>query len=358
MARCSKAEPVASGAGRRGDGRRITLADVAKRAGVSSVTASVVLNDRPNCWASEATRQRIRKAAAALGYRPNLSARALRAGVSHVIGVVAPGAIATRTAGLTEAAEGSGYTVILSSHHNDSESEDLVIRRLIDRGVDGLAVYPVDPGPHGELRRLVQSGFPAVTFDGANLLDFPCDDISVDYEAVGRLQARHLLQLGRRRVCLARAIPEARINTVRESAVRDELKRAGAPAPLVMRVARPAIREFADPEPLVEAVRRFLAGHLGSFDAVIGFDAMASLAVRALHRLGVRVPRDVAVAGSGDSMLASYGVMPLTSVSTADDLAGAKAFGLLMDRIHGRSSGPFRRLTSSAELIVRESTHA
>lgn len=340
--------------------RRVTLADVAGKAGVSRVAVCEVLNDRPNCWASEATRRRIRQAAEELGYRPNLAARALRSGRTQVIGFISPGfgigSSHSRAGGLTDAAAKSDYTVTVSSHPNDPESEDRVIRRLLDRGVDGLAIYPVDTGSHAELRRLVQSGFPVVTFDGANLLDFECDDVSIDIEAVGRLQARHLLQLGRRRVCLANTIPEARINTIREAAIRDELERAGAPAPLEMRLSRPATGEFAEADPMEAPLRAFLVKHRGAIDGIIGFDAMVSLAIRVLQKQAVRVPEDVVAVGSGNSILASYGIMPMTSVSTADDEAGAQAFGLLMDRIEGRANGSFRRLTSRAKLIVREST--
>jgi LacI family transcriptional regulator len=231
----------------------------------------------------------------------------------------------------------------------------VVIRRLVDRGIDGLAVYPVDAGPHNELRRLVESGFPVVTFDGANLLDFPSDDISVDYREVGRLQARHLLDLGRRRPCLVSPRPEARINTIREAAVIAEFEAAGI-TPLLMPVERSAANEITDAEPLVPQIEAFLRAHAGQYDALLGFDAMASLAVRALQALGLRIPTDVAVVGSGNTMLADYGALPLTSISTADDQAGARAFGLLMDRIAGRTTGPFRRLTNPATLIARDST--
>lgn len=340
--------------------RRVALADVAEKAGVHAATASQVLNDRPNCWASETTRRRIRKAVEELGYRPNLAARALRSGRTHVIGLVSPGfAIGSshsRAAGLTAAATKADYTVTLSSHPNDSESEDRVIRRLLDRGVDGLAIYPVDSGPHAELRRLVRSGFPVVTFEGANLLDFECDDISVDCETVGKLQAKHLLRLGRRRICLANTIPEARITAIREAAVRQELARAGAPAPLEMRLPGDITRELVEAETWEAPMRTFLKKHRGAFDGIIGSDHTTSLAIRLLHELGLRIPADVAVVGGGDSVLATYGEVPLTSVNAADDVAGAKAFGLLMDRLGGHRNGQFRRLISRAKLIVRKST--
>ena len=100
----------------------------------------------------------------------------------------------------------------------------------------------------------------------------------------------------------------------------EEARRAGQPdgAGVRREVAREA-------EPLEAPLRSFLERHRGAFDAIVGFDAMASLAIRLIHRLGLRVPADVAVVGAGNSLLATYGVLPLTSVSTADDTAGSRA---------------------------------
>jgi DNA-binding LacI/PurR family transcriptional regulator len=342
---------------------RITLQDVAARADVSRSTASKVLNGRTDCWASVAVRKRIEKAVADLGYRPNLSARALRSGRTHLLGFVSPGfgvqSPHSRAGGLTEAAAQQAYTVALASHPNDSASEDQAICRLVDRSVDGIAVYPVDaggPAGHVELRALVARGFPVVTFDGASLLDFACDDVSVDYAEVGRLQARHLLQLGRRRVCMATTNPAARSNAIREAAVRDELRKAGAPPPLELSMDRPSMGEFFDAESLEAPFLDFIARHRGNFDSIVGHDGIASIAIRLLLRAGLRVPFDVAVVGAGNGMLASHGAIPITSVSTADDAAGALAFKLLMDRINGQTAEPFRRLTQPATLLVREST--
>lgn len=329
-------------------------------AGVGLPTVSKVLNGRTDCWASAGTRGRIREAARALGYRPNLSARALRSGRSRVIGFVSPGFQAasghSRPGGLTAAAERADYIVTVSSHANESAAEDRVIRGLLDRGVDGLAVYPVDPGPHRELRALVERGFPVVTFEGTNLLDFESDDVSVDYRAVGRLQARHLLGLGRRRVAIVKAVPEARINAIRDEGICEELAAAGAPAPRVLTVPRSAGDEIAEPEAVYAGVLRMVRRHAGAFDAVASYDSVASLAVRALLARGLRIPGDVAVIGAGDGPIAGYGAVPLTSVSTRDDWAGARAFALLAERLEGRAGESFRRLTATPRLVVRQST--
>ena len=340
---------------------RTTLADVAARAGVSVPTVSKVLNGRANCWASEETRERIRQAVADLGYRPNLAARGLASGHSRVIGFIAPGfgvaAGRSWAVGLTEAAARLDYAVTLSSHPNDSASEDRLIRRLLDRGVDGLAIYPVDRGPHKELRRLVETGFPVVTFEGANLLDFASDDASVDLDATGRLQARHLLALGRRRICIANTLPAARVNELRDAAIERELLAAGAPAPLRMNVRYRLAGETPNEEEIYAGIQAFVKSHAGAFDAVASYDPAASLVVRALLEHGLRVPKDVAVIGSGNETVARYGVIPLSSIDTHTDRIAAQGFDLLMERIGGlRSGNMYRCVTGVLDLVARRSS--
>ena len=338
------------------------MSDIARQAGIHVTTVSQILNRRSNCWASEATRRHVMKLAGELGYRPNLAARSLRSGRSHVIGYISPGfgtgSPNSRAMGLTDTAMQHDYTVIVSSHPNDSESEDRLIRRLADRSMDGLVIYPADKGPHTELRRLVNDGFPVVTLDGSALLDFECDDISPDYQQVGRLQVRHLLETGRRRIGLIDPIPTGRINVIRDQAIRDLLAREGLPPPLELQVAIEDLQsEFVDAEPLVTGIRACLETQRGCFDALISHDTLASLAARILMETGCRIPGDVSVMGAGNSILAIYGLLPLTSISTADDQAGALAFGLLMDRMkQKRANLPFRRIVSPSNLIVRSST--
>lgn len=343
--------------------QRTTLAQVAARAGVNPATASQVLNGRKNCWASEATRRRIREAARALGYRPNLAARSLRSGRTMTVGLITTalwlGSARNRINGLDEAAGRAGYAVMMTFNANSPEVEDKLIRRHLDRGVDGLVIYSAETGEHTELRRLVERGFPVVTLDGADRLDFECDDVSPDYLATGRLQARHLLDCGRRRVCIGNATPAARINDIREEGVRRALADAGAPAPTRMNIVRPGEHEIPPAEVVYGPVRDYVAAHLGEFDAVVAYDSIAALTARALLELGARIPEDVAIVGAGNSVLASYGVFPLTTVETADLWIGQQALDLLLERIGetDRTDG-FRRIRSQPRLIVRESTVA
>lgn len=341
--------------------KRVTLADVAGKARVSLATVSQILNNRPTCWASAETRKRVMDAVSELGYRPNLSARALRSGETLTIGMVTTalgiGNARNRFAGVEEAAEKEGYSVMLCFHPNRPDTEDLRIRSFLDRGVDGLLVYPSEAGPHPELQKLVEDGFPLVTFDGAALLDFACDDICPDYAAVGRLQVQHLLESGRRRLCLINTRPNAKINALREAGALEAAAEAGLPPPLVLTLNQPGTKESPDLGELENEIAAFLRAHQGQFDGLLSYDSLSAVALRALLRLGLRVPDDVAVMGAGNSIIGEYNSLPISTISTQDDRQGAAAFSLLLDRMKGRLGGPTpRRLHQELVLMPRAST--
>ncbi len=341
--------------------RRATLADVARHAGVSLSTVSQVVNKRSTCWVSEATRARVLQAVQALGYRTNLAARSLRSGSTRTLGMITTGLglgnTHNRFMGLDEAASADGYTVMLSFHPNTPETENHLIRCHLDRGVDGLLIYPSEPGPHAELQILASRAFPLVAFDGAIHLNFPCDDVSPDYCALGRLQAAHLLDIGRRHICIANALPAARVHTLREAGACEAIAAAGAPVPLFMNIHRPGDRELAPLETVDRPVREFLKATRGQFDAVIAKDSVAALVVRDLIEMGMRVPGDVAVIGAGDSLIAEYNTLPLTTVSTQEDLIGREAFRLIRERLAGAvPAGAIRRVQPPLRLLVRAST--
>jgi LacI family transcriptional regulator len=348
--------------------KRPTLIEVAALSGVKVSTASEILNHKSNCWASKATRQKVFKAAKDLNYRTNLAAKSLRVGSSSTIGfiVVAYGG-GGRIRGLDSSAAAQSFSVITSFNPNQDEYEDRQIRHLLDRGVDGMVVYPAEnskcidtdkPYEHKELKELIAREFPVVTFDGEYLLDFKTDDVRPDYAGVGKLQAHHLIEQGRKRIVLANTLPEATINRVRQQAIQEELAKAGLPPPLLMNIVHPADSEIPEWQILYRQIEEFVEKKGGTFDAIIGVDTTASLSVRALARHSFRVPQDIAVVGAGNTILSTHGTLPLTTVDTKDFWLGEQAFLLLRNRfetpgtIHG-----FRQVVSTPELLVRDSSY-
>src|SRR5690349_4146924 len=121
---------------------RVTMRDVAQRAGVSQTAVSFVLNNRPHAAIPTETRERIRRAMAELGYRPNSLARGLVLGRTNTLGFVITNLgnpfFAEVAEALDQAARQRGYDLWIALHHRDRELEAQQLERLIDRRVDGL----------------------------------------------------------------------------------------------------------------------------------------------------------------------------------------------------------------------------
>ncbi|BCL76052.1 sucrose operon repressor [Jeongeupia sp. HS-3] len=131
---------------------RLTIDDIARLAGVSRTTASLVLNGRAqNYRISEATQARVLAIAAEHQFQPSQSARALRARASHTLGLVVPQLTNFAHASLAEALEplarAAGYQLMIVSSSDDLEQEAAGIGQLVARQVDGLIVVPCNPNP-------------------------------------------------------------------------------------------------------------------------------------------------------------------------------------------------------------------
>src|SRR6185437_10522793 len=190
----------------RGKMRTATLADVARRAGVSIQTVSRVINGQAET--SEATRARVLQAVADVDYRPNSVARGLRNRQTFTVGVVVPQItnpfFPEVIQGIEQAAGQAGYAVILSSSGENVELEAELLRVLDARRVDGIIVCSPRQSDVAltaglaRYRAAVVINRP-VSFENVGV-------IRVDYERAARMALDHLLSIDRRRVAYA-AIP-------------------------------------------------------------------------------------------------------------------------------------------------------
>lgn len=178
--------------------RRITLADVAERAGVSRTAASFVLNGHDHMRIAEDTRERVLKAASDLGYRPNRIARSLRSGTTQTVGFVSGNIASNQFAGdmirgaLDEACDQS-YVLFIVETRNDPAIEQAMIEGMLDRRVDGVIYAAMSTRPVALPRAL--RGCPVV------LLNCVAEDPGVpvivpDEFNAGRDAARLLIEAG------------------------------------------------------------------------------------------------------------------------------------------------------------------
>lgn len=341
---------------------RPTLAKIANECGYSVSTVSAVLNERSDCWASEATRREVNKVAKALGYRPNLVARSLQGGRTFTLGMLTAALnieISTNKVQAFEAqARKAGYiTMMTFSLNNDPKVEDRLIAKLLDHKVDGLVVYPTELGEHAELKRAIELGVPVVTMDGAHRAELACDDVSMDFYTAGQLQAEHLIAIGCKRLVQINTLPSCVTKNRLQLGFIETAVQAGLPEPLVWSIEQPHDAGSSMRDELWQSIAVLLKKHRGQIDAIASYDLVAVAAMRAAYELGICVPDELSVIGSDNSSASTTGQIPLTTIATPVDQIGQHLFELLNARIENKEKHlPPQRLRLNPSLIVRAST--
>ena len=336
--------------------RRITIADVAERAGVSKTAVSFAFNnpDRLNA----ATASRILEIAGELGYRPDPVARMLTQRRTGAIGVLTPQDLSVIfsnpffgafSAGIAGVAEEGGYGLHFISPLHGSLS------RAIHRAtVDGVVAIGLTDD-HAEIGEIRRAGLPMVLVD-SNTTD-GLASVDVDDEGGARLAARHVLELGHRDVAIL-AIDgpwpggddEAGVVGRRLRGYRETLAEAGVAVPVDEVATGPA--SIAGGR--AAFVRLWDAGRRPT--AVLAMsDAMAIGAIRAIHDRGLTVPGDISVVGFDDIDLAEATDPPLTTVHQPVRGKGEAAVRLLLAIMDGRDPSPGHRRLET-RLVVRSST--
>lgn len=328
---------------------RITLADVASKAGVSLMTVSRVVNDRAGVGAD--TRQRVREAIEALGYRPNIVARGLKVASSRSIGLMVPDVtnpyFPEIVRGAEDAASQHGYTLLLTNIVEDKQRETQALHAFEDHLVDGvIACSPrLD---NAELYPLLRRQRAAVL---VNRRTDPkvAGSVRIDHELGARMLLRHLYQVGCRRLGFLSGPPHSHAGQERLLGFDREARELGLELPDARFVTcAPTVAGGA------AAVSELLA-RAPEVDAVVCFnDLVAAGALQALAELGVAVPFDVAVAGYDDIVFARMFTPSLTTIRAPTYELGQQAATMLLDRMRGRGHGI--DIVLQPELVIRDST--
>jgi LacI family transcriptional regulator len=329
--------------------RKPTMSDVARLAGVGTMTVSRVLSGTVRVSAE--TAQRVNTAIEQLKYRPNELARAFRGQRSHSIGLIIPYLydpfFANCAHAVTTVAKEHGYSVIITTSNENPETEFAEAEHMLERHVDGMVVIP-SPFRQTRLSRALFGKTPVVAFDR------PVPDPSLDMVLVqntlgARRIVEHLIEEhGHKRIAymaLSRSLYT--INT-RFLGYRRAMQDAGLEVD--------AVFDCNNDEVALRALKEKLSGK----DAPTAILTSNTLATRyvlgAIAHLGVRVPNDIAFAGFDDFDLAEFTSPPLTVVRQPAQEMGRVATNLLFDRI-ARGEIPYtgNRIVLPVEIVLRRS---
>lgn len=316
--------------------RSVTLADVAKVAGVATITASRALSN-PKVVSPE-VQLRVREAVIKTGYVPNLLAGGLKSNRSKLIACLVPtissgSAFMFAVQALTEAFAQAGYHVMLGQRGYDTAHEERLVDAVISRRPDGIVLMGVMQSEVAR-ERLRATGIPIVeTFD---MTERPIDMlVGFSHVNVGEAIANYFHRIGRRHIAIIAADEPrgmARATGLVDAACRLGLanKKNDVPtflvtAPTRMKHGRQGLRTLIANYPKIDAL--YCASDL------VGLGALLEAGAR-----GIAVPNDLAVISFGDSDFAADAEPSLTTVHVDSVEIGRRAASMIIEAIKGEQS--------------------
>lgn len=353
--------------------KNVTIIEVAHRAGVSPATAGRVLGDYG--YASPVVQEKVKSAAAELGYRPNRLAKGLITGKTQTIGVVV-GDIespfyASVLRGVGDVARSRGFGVIVTNCDENAELEREAVQLLLEKQVDGLIVSSTFVEDPLHLKAAIASQCPIVQFDRI-VEGLETDSVVVDNVSVTRGSVARLIKAGHRRIgILAELVPgksDDLATFVGAAELTGEDTRYHLPSWQRLLGYLEAHRE-AGIEPDLELIRRVVvysseAARKEALDlltirnppsALFTADGVMSTgALEAIAALKLSVPEDVSLLCFDDLDWMKFVATGITAIAQPSHAIGAAAAELLLERLLDNTR-PFEHRVLAGHLVERSS---
>jgi len=333
------------------DEARVTLKDVARRAGVHPGTASRALNVETRSLVNGDTAMRVLAAAEELGYRPNPIARGLKTSRSYTVGVLIPDLtnplFPPIVRGIEDVLAAAGYTTLIANTDNDLVRQTSLFESLRARQVDGFIVAtahrddPLFTEAHNAgvsivlvNRRVDGTGIPSVTGD--------------DHAGIA-LAVQHLVDLGHSRIAHVAGPTGTTTGLTRLRAYRQAVADHGLDPTLIA----PA-RAFTETEG-ARATGALLDGGAPPTAIIAANDMIALGCLDVFAERGIQCPSDISLVGFNDMPFVDRLTPALSTVHVPHYQIGAEAARMLLQRL-GDGALPAKAITLPVHLVVRSST--
>lgn len=328
-----------------------TIEDVAKRAGVSAMTVSRVLNN--SGYIHEKTRAKVEQAIAELGYVPNALARSLRFKTTNTLALVLTDItnsfFTTVARGVEDMANARDFTVMFCNTDESPDKEMKYLSVLAQKQVDGMLLVPAFSSPD-PIAFVKARGIPLVVLD-RRIPDIAVDMVRTD-SILGAYQlTRHLIDLGHRRIAIMTGPAEVSTSTDRITGYRRAMDEAG-----IGEDERAVLYGSYTINSGYQVAMRALTLKPRPTALLAGNNFIAVGTLRALRDSGVRVPEEMSVVAFDDLPSTSVVDHFLTVVSQPAYEIGAKATERLFQLLAGQGEAGAVDLVLPAELIIRQSS--
>ena len=330
----------------------VRLKDIAAQAGVSVMTVSKALRGAPDV--APQTKARLKALAQQLGYVPDSQAQGLRSRTTKLLGLVlssvANPIFARTVAAIEERAHELGYDLILAHTLNIPDREEVCVRRLLSRRVDGIFVFPVYRlAPTAAIYdELLQRGIPTVIMGHRAPFCARFHNVESDDLRGSTLLTRHLLEMGHKKIAFLCGPMSAPWAQERLEGYRRALREAQIePQDSLLFNAGTTIEEGG------KAALQILNEAPGITAVQAVSDLVAMGAANVFLNQGVQIPKDLSLAGFGNILTSEHFRVPLTTVRQPKLRLGVAAMETMQKLLRGEHPES-RRLP--AEVVLRAST--
>ena len=331
----------------------VTLKDIAQALGLSAMTVSKVMRDRPDVKAD--TRARVLAKAKELNYRPNLTARGLVTGQSRQVGIIVPTLLHPFFAEVLEALSSTmmqgGYALMISSSMEDPLVEEATIEQHLGHRLDGLIVASCSTST-AKFRQLQEQNIPFVLID-RYFPDFKTNFVGVDDVAVGLIATEHLIAEGCKRIAHIRGL-EFTTGLGRFAGYKQALKKHGLEFDPSL-VSPYVTADGKDWQQSYDAMRSLLAGKRPDGEFCYN-DPIAIAAIDVALEAGLKIPKEIAFVGCDNLHYDSSLKAPLSSMDHHSSLIGVRAAEMLLKLLSEKKPKAPRHVVLQPELVVRQSS--
>ncbi|MCK4296840.1 MAG: LacI family DNA-binding transcriptional regulator [Candidatus Marinimicrobia bacterium] len=327
----------------------ITMKDIANKVGVSVVTVSRALNDKPDI--SRETKDFIKKIAQEFNYTPHGLAKSLVTRKTKTIGIIIPNAkdsfYAEVIDGICNESRERGYGVILCNSNNSADEELKLIRLLREKRVDGMLIYPVQED-NRYIEELKNIPVP-FAFLNRHTDQLKCDYVINDNIHGAYSAVNELIKRGYKKITYICAKPTASSGKERIAGCKKAIRENGLPLN--------ALRVMTCEETIESCynlVKELIVQNKKLSALFVWDDRLAIGAIKAIFEAGLHIPQDVAIVGYDDIEISKYLYPPLTTVRQPTFQIGKTATSILLDKLNSEDVIEVKQIVLKPELVVRD----
>ncbi|SEA62724.1 transcriptional regulator, LacI family [Flavobacterium gillisiae] len=339
--------------------RKVTLKQIAKELDVSISTVSKSL--RNSLEIGEDTRLKVQAFAKFYNYRPNNIALSLKNRKTKTIGIIIPEIVhyffSTVINGIEQVANENGYSVIITLSDDSFDKEVLNMEMLANGSIDGfimsLSKETQFKGDYHHISEVIDQGMPVVMFDRVSN-EILCDKVIIDDKLAAYEAVQSLIDKGRKKIALVTTVDYVSVGKLRTDGYTKALLDNGIP------FNEDLIIKIEDVDTCEIIIGKLLEDK--AIDAVFAVNELfAVTSIKAANKMGVNVPKDLAVIAFTDGIISKYSTPTITTVSQSGKKMGNRAAKMLIDRLELEDEHleeeNYKTEVIETHLIERESTY-